>query len=147
MIKDMTSCDVHGHHEFIKPIYWFQVPAKRMLSIKMPWKQKKEAKRDDHETKVLYLNLNYISTEYVTHIALVVHARSCTTSRAACRMNWCSWAASSLCHTVALDCKIILNWWRKQDPLFSMPRKNKVMQEKYKHLHEYNNINNQALSH
>lgn len=26
-IKDMTSCDVHGHHEFIKPIYRFQVPA------------------------------------------------------------------------------------------------------------------------
>lgn len=26
-IKDMTSCDVHGHHKFIKPIYRFQVPA------------------------------------------------------------------------------------------------------------------------
>jgi len=53
MIKDMTSCDIHGHHEFIKPIHWFQVPAKRMLRIKMLWKQKQEAKRDNHETKVL----------------------------------------------------------------------------------------------
>lgn len=35
-----------------------------------------------------------------THMALVVHARSWTISRAACNMNWCSCAASSLCHEV-----------------------------------------------
>lgn len=41
------------------------------------------------------------------HIALVVHARSWTISKAACNMNWCWWTASSFCKMSALN---LLKW-------------------------------------
>jgi len=111
----MTSCNINWHHHIIKPVNCLQIPAKRMHSTKFLWGT---ISNKNQRERVVIVEMHWLIQIYLhvrNYMALVVHARSWTISKAACNINWCICAASSLCHQVMGWVLITSSLWGHQN--------------------------------